>query len=290
MRAARLLLFLAIALPVPAQLQQQIARAAAQARGRVGVACALPGQALDCSLNPGASLPMQSVCKLPIAMATLHAVEQGRLRLSQKLRFVPSRLIAGDGYSPLRDQHPRGPVELPIEDLLRRAITQSDNVASDVLLRSIGGPGAANAYLRSLGITGISIRDDENTVDRNERLQYRNAAQPRALVLLLEGLSSGTALSPQDTQLLLSWMAATQTGSRRIRALLPPGTPVADKTGTAGQHRPTMNATNDIALITLPDGRKLALAILVSDARAPFAHREEAIARIAQAVYTAALR
>jgi beta-lactamase class A len=107
-------------------------------------------------------------------------------------------------------------------------------------------------------------------------------------VALLRLLADRSPLSPQHTQLLLGWMTASHTGDHRIRALLPPGTVVADKTGTSGSARNFTNATNDVGLITLPDGRKLAIAILVADAAAPPAVREHVIAEIAQAVYDAA--
>lgn len=281
---------LAVTLPAHAQLKEQIARIAAEAHGRVGVACSLPGKALDCDLNSSQALPMQSVYKLPISMAMLHRIEQGRFTLEQKVRFLPSDIGAPGEYSPLRDAYPRANVDIPIEDLLRRAIVDSDNVACDILLRILGGPAAADAYVRSLGITGIHIVDEEKTVDQDERLQYRNSAQPRALVELLRRLADRSPLSAEHTSLLLGWMAAAHSGDHRLKGLLPPGTPVADKTGSAGQARPTMNATNDIGLITLPSGQKLAVAVLITDAAAPFPVREHVIAQIAQTIFDAATR
>lgn len=269
-------------------LQSQIARIAAQARGRVGVACSLPGASLDCDLDAAAGYPTQSTYKLPIAVVALHEVEQGKFTLDQTLHLVPSQLAAPDDYSPLRDQHPHGAVDISIRELIQRAVTQSDNPAADTLLRIEGGGAVATAYLRSIGIDGIQIVYPEQTVNRDERLQYRNSATPRAYVALLRRLAGHSPLSPAHTRLLLDCMAASHTGDQRIRALLPAGTPVADKTGTAGQYRPTLNATNDIALITLPSGQKLALAVLVADARAPFATRQRVIAQIARAVYIAA--
>lgn len=280
-----------------AQLQQDIARIAAQAQGRVGVACSLPGSALDCSFHSRQSLPMQSVYKLPIALTMLHEVEQGRYRLDQPIRFRAEDVPDKDVYSPLRDQYPRGNVDLPLEDVLRRAVTQSDNVACDLLLRLLdrsgapgSGPAAVTAYVRSLGIAPIAVVDTERTLNRNEMLQYRDSATPQALVALLRRIADRSPVSPEHTQLLLSWMMATHSADRRIRAGLPPGTVSADKTGTSGMDRTTDNATNDIALIALPDGRRLALAVLVADAKAPYAARERAIAQIAQAVYGAATR
>ncbi|HEX3987357.1 MAG TPA: class A beta-lactamase [Acidobacteriaceae bacterium] len=291
----RFLLLIAVpllALSADAQnnLQTRIARIAAQAHGRVGVACSLPGKDLACDFGAMQALPMQSAYKAPIAIVVLHAVEGGRLSLTQNLRFLPSDVGSPDEYSPLKDAHPHGGVEIPVQELLQRMIEQSDNVACDILLRTLGGPAAVDRSLRSLGFAGIHIVDYERVVDRNEQLQYRNAATARALVVLLRRLADRSPLTPEHTQLLVGWMTDNHTGDHRIRAELPPGTVVADKTGTSGQNRSRMNATNDIALITLPDGEKLAIAVLVADARAPFPVRERVIAEIAKAVDEAATR
>lgn len=298
--ALLLLASLAFTLPAqaqsrPAQLQAQIARIAVQARGRVGVACSLPGTQLICDFHPDDKLPMQSVYKLPIAVTMLHEIEQGRYQLDQPIRFLPSDVPDRDVYSPLRDQYPHGNVNIPLSDLLRRAVTQSDNAACDLLFRLLArpnapgtGPAVVTAYIRSLGISNIAVVDTERTLNRNEMLEDRDSATPRALVTLLRRLADRSPLTPDHTQLLLSWMTATHTADDRVRVGLPLGVVSADKTGTSGQSRPTDNATNDIALITLPDGRRLALAILVADARAPYATRQRVIAQIARAVYTAA--
>jgi beta-lactamase class A len=274
----------------PAQLRAQIERIAAQAHGRVGVSCSLPGKPLDCDFHPADPLPMQSVYKLPISMAMLHAIEQGRFTLTQTIRFLPSDLIAPDQYSPLRDAHPHGDADIPVQDLIHGALVDSDGVASDMLMRALGGPAAVSAYIRSLGIHGIEIRDTEKTLGRDVQLENRNTAEPRAMVALLRLIADHSPLTPDHTSLLLGWMRSTHTGDHRLRALLPPGTVVADKTGTAGTGRNYTNATNDVGLITLPDGRILAVAVLVADSAAPEAVREHVIAEIGQAIWNAAMQ
>jgi beta-lactamase class A len=295
MRYARTLLFpllvsFGLVLPAHAQLRADMARIAARAHGRVGVACSLPGKTLDCSLHAADAFPMQSVYKLPIAMAVLHAVEQGRLRLDQTVRLLPSDLISPDQYSRLQQQHPHGGADVTLEELLRLAVAESDGVASDMSLRVLGGPAVADAYVRSLGIQGIHILDTEKRLGRDDKLEDRNSAEPRALVALVRLLADRSPLSPEHTQLLLGWMTASHTGDHRLAALLPPGTVVAGKTGTSGSGRKFTNATNDVGLITLPDGRRLAIAILVADSAAPEAVRERVIAEIARAVYDAAVQ
>lgn len=272
-----------------AQLSEDIAHIAAQAHARVGVACSLPGRTLDCNFHTADAFPMQSVYKLPIAMAMFDAIEHGRFRLNQNLRFLPSDLISPDQYSPLRDAHPHGNADVPVEETLGLAVSESDGVASDILMRTLGGAGSVDAYVRSLGIEGIHIIDTEQTLGREVKLEDRNSAEPRALVALLRKLADHSPLSSDHTQLLLGWMTASHTGDRRIKALLPPGTVVADKTGTAGTGRNFTNATNDAGLVTLPDGRRLAIAVMVADSAAPTAVREHIIAQISQAIYAAAI-
>ena len=74
-----------------------------------------------CNFHAADAFPMQSVYKLPIAMAMFDAIEHGRFRLGQNLRFLPSDLISPDQYSPLRDAHPQGNADVPVEELLRLA-------------------------------------------------------------------------------------------------------------------------------------------------------------------------
>jgi beta-lactamase class A len=131
--------------------------------------------------------------------------------------------------------YPNGGVEVSINELLRLAVCESDGVASDILLRTVGGPLVVDAYVRSLGISGISIRDTEKTIGMDVPAQYRNYAQPRAIVALLRLLADRSPLAPEHTELLLHWMTETHTGEHRLKALLPSNTVVAHKTGTFGQ-------------------------------------------------------
>jgi len=269
-------------------LQAKIAADAAKARGRVGVACSLPGVILDCNYNADARLPMQSVYKFPIAMAVLDAVERGKLPLDGEVQFLPTDLISPGQGSPLRDAHPRANVNVKIRELLRLAVSESDGVASDILLRVLGGPKVADEYVRSLGIEGIYIRDSEKTLGRDVKAQYRNFAEPAAMVALLRKLADHSPLTAEHTKLLEQWMTESPTGPKRLKGLLPAGTVVTHKTGTSGQDAGITHATNDVGLITLPDGRRLAVAVFVTDSPESQAAREGVIAQIAKEIWDAA--
>ena len=290
MRPFSFLALLTFAAPLSAQttLHQQISSIAQDAQGKVFVACSLPGVALDCDLNPHGHPPMQSTFKLPLAIVVLQQVELGKLTLDQPIRFLPSDRYPGT-YSPLQDAHPDANVDVPLHELLQLSVGKSDNTATDILLRILGGPPVVQESLNKLGLEAIHVRDSERGMHDEFQAQYRNDAEPAAMVKLLRLLADHSPLNAEHTILLNRWMTETSTFPHRIKGQLPANTPVAHKTGTSGERDGLTPATNDVGLITLPNGQRLALAIFVTDSRADEATREGIIARIAKAVYDRAL-
>src|SRR6202451_2660538 len=169
MRLAILFAFSAVSTFAQQPLDQQIRAIAADARGKVSVACSLivagppsgAGSALNCDLNPHARPPMQSVFKLPLVMTVLHEIEQGKFSLDQLVRFRPEDRILPHVYSPLQDRYPDAGVDVPLRELVRLAVSLSDNVAADILLRLLGGPNTVDTYVAELGIGGFHLRDSE---------------------------------------------------------------------------------------------------------------------------------
>jgi beta-lactamase class A len=264
-------------------LQKQIRDIARDARGKVSVSCLLPKSSLNCDLDPLSHPPMQSVFKLPLAIAILHQVDLGSLHLDQPVRFLPEDRIP-HAYSPLQDKYPEAGVDLPLRELLRLTVSLSDNVAADILLRTAHGPASAGDYIASLGVEGFHLRDGERTLHQDVTAQYRNWFEPAGAVQLLRQICDHSPLTPASTELLLSWMEnSVQTD--RLQGDLPPGTRVAHKAGTSDVDHGIAHATNDIGLITLPDGRRLAIAVFITDSMADEATRKKVIARIARAAY-----
>jgi beta-lactamase class A len=286
-----ILLFALFASSASAQttLQQEIAAIAADAHGKVSVACLLPGSTLNCDLNPHGHPPMQSVFKFPLALTTLHHIERGTLSLDRPVRFLPSDRILPHTYSPLQDKYPEANVDIPLRELLRLAVSLSDNTAAELVLRIIGGPAVVDAYVSSLAGGGFHLQDNEHDLHRDIQVQYRNWFEPASAVKLLRRISDESSLTPEHTALLLGWMKDSPTGPHRIKGELPSGTVVMHKTGTAASDSGVINATNDVGLIILPDGRRLAIAVFVTDSSADEAARDAVIARIAKAAYDAAL-
>jgi beta-lactamase class A len=287
MRAFALLLAFTASLLAQTPLHRQIAEIAKDAKGTVYVACSLPGTRLDCGLNEHGLPPMQSTFKFPLALAVLHQVELGKLQLDRPVRFLKSDRYKT--YSPLQDEYPNGEVDVPLQKLIKVMVEESDNISTNILLRAIGGPDALQQYLDSLGLSAIHQQDSEYTLHGDQKLQYRDYAEPTAMVALLRLVADHSPLNPEHTALLNTWMLEASSGPQRIKGLLPAGTPVAHKTGSSGEEFGIIPATNDVGLITLPDGRHLAVAIFVTDAHADQATCEAVIARIAQAIYGAAI-
>jgi len=266
-------------------LQDTIRNIAREAKGTVGVAYKITGDASYEGINTSDHLPMQSVFKFHLALYFLNKVDKNELTIDQAIPISKSDWEPKE-WSPLRDRYKTPPANLPLKDLLAAIIVNSDNVACDILFQKAGGVKTVEDYIHNLGITDISIKATEAQMHRSWPVQYSNWTTPSAMLTLLAKFDAGQLLSPQSTRLLVNWMSESPRIGGRIKGLLPTGTPVAHKPGTSDvSPEGIAAATNDVGIITLPNGKHLLIAVFVTDARAAEATREWVIARIAQLVY-----
>ncbi|GAA3746599.1 class A beta-lactamase [Terriglobus aquaticus] len=275
---------------VAQSLQAELDLIAKESGGKLYTACALASGSrhtpLACDREADAHPPMQSVFKLPLGIYALHLVEEGKLQLDQPVHFGPQDRFVPKSWSPLQDKYPDANVDVPLREVLQLAVSQSDNVAADLALRVVGGTEPVQQYIHSLGVQGFVLRHTEHELHRDERLQYQDWFSPHAAVQLLRRLADQPPLNAEHMGLLLQWMQATRLP--RLATMLPAGTVVAHKTGTSGMENGIAAATNDIGLVTLPDGERLAIAIFLSDSTADDATRDRAIGRAALAIFQAA--
>jgi beta-lactamase class A len=264
-------------------LKQALAELSTEAGGTLSMSCSLPGTALPCDLNPSGKAPMQSVFKLPLALTALHLVEQGKFTLNQPIHFQPSDRIP-HAYSPLQDKYPDANVDVPFRELLQMAVSLSDNVAADIVMRVIGGPGIVERYVKSIAITGFQLKDNEAALHHDPSAQYRNWMSPQAAIQLLRRLADHPPLNSNHLALINTWLQETNRAPNRIKGLLPPGTVVLHKPGSSDA------VSNDIGLIQMPDGRYLAIAIFLTDSRLDEAARDAIIAKAARAIYDASTK
>lgn len=242
------------------------------------------------TLNGGESFPMASSFKVPIAIKLLHRVDEGREKLDRMVTIDLGDYHPGSGtlthlFNPPGVEKPG--VALSLRHLLELMLRISDNSATDVLLREVGGPEAVNQRLKALDIQGIVISGPTKTMIENWRAgadafnkDSRDSSTPDGMALLLQRLALGKTLSPENTGLLLDIMRRCDTGDGRLKGLLPAGTVVMHKTGSIG------GTTNDVGIIRLPgDAGHVAIAVFVKASAAPVAQRERAIAEIARAAH-----
>jgi beta-lactamase class A len=231
-----------------------------------------------------AKLVMHSVIKLPIAMAVLHLVDSGLFTLDKTIKVKKKDLDTL--YSPMRDKFPDGG-DFTLRDLLGYMVSQSDNDAADVVLNFLGGTDGVDYYLHTIiKVKGIDINASEADMAKDWGAQYTNWAKPIDVVKLLDKIYNGNILSPASRGFLIGIMQKTTTGPNRIKGLLPAGTVVAHKTGTSPTNAAGLSpATNDVGVITLPNGKHVAIAVMVCNSTADEATRDKVIASIAKAVY-----
>jgi beta-lactamase class A len=261
--------------------------------------------------------PQQSVSKLWVAMSILDAVDGGRISLDQKVRIGPEDLVVF--HQPLAARvRSEGSVTMSVRDLIETAITHSDNLANDSLLRTVGGPGAVRAFIARKDLGSIRFGPGERllqsatagltwqqsySLGRNFQtaraalpMATRQAAMdryladpidgasPAAIASALTRLARGTLLSPESTDYLLGVMTRTHSGPKRLKAGLPAGWQFLHKTGT-GQDLNGMTAGyNDIGIATAPDGTRYAIVVMLGTTTASIPQRMALMQAVSGAV------
>ena len=243
----------AVSSPNLRSLEQQLTWLVASTPGDVGVAALDLATGEAVSVNGDEPFPMASTVKIAIAANYLAQVEHGRRSLNDTIR----------GRS--------------ADKLMEAMIIHSDNYATDVLLADLGGPETVQAWLTQNQLSGLRIDRNIAQLLRSKRdlRDIRDSSTPEAMVELLRRLDRGKLLNPWSRAHLLGLMSRCKTGKNRIRGMLPFGTLVENKTGTLS------GLTTDVGYITLPNGRRIAVAFFARGG----SDRPSAIARAARTIY-----
>ena len=234
-------------------LEQQLAALLATKSGDYGVAALDLDSGETISINGNKAYPMASTVKVAVAAAYLAQVDHGRRSLDDRIGRTTAR------------------------SLMEAMLIHSNNVATDALIRDLGGPSTVQNWLRFNNLSNVRI---DRTIarllsDPRDLWDVRDSSTPMGMVAMLKQIDRGNVLSAASRQYLLGTMARCATGKNRIRGLLSPWTPVQHKTGTLN------NYTSDVGYITLPDGRRLAVAFFARGGT----DRPRAIAEAARAIY-----
>lgn len=253
--------------------------------GEVGIAVLNPTTKKVFLLNENKPFPMQSVCKLPIAIAILKLIDEGKLSLQDKITVQGRDL--DPTHSPIKAAINGDRTQFTLQNLIERAICQSDNTACDILIKTAGGTKEITRILQVAGISDIRIDRPEailqpESLDIVRYLQDpRDTATPRGMVELLQKLFCGKLLSEESKEVLMQNLLSCNTGKNRLKAGLPAGWKLAHKTGTGGNVAGQNTATNDVGIILNPKNEPIYIAIFIKGSHETLESREAFMAKIA---------
>ena len=242
-----------------------------QSGGRLGVAILDTQTGQAHSYRADERFPMCSTFKLLAAGFTLKRVDLGQEQLARRIRFKAADLMS---YSPITEKHVGGD-GMSVAELCEAAITLSDNTAANLLLHSFGGPALLTAYLRSLDDKVTRLDRIEPELNESTPGDPRDTTSPKAMLSTMRQLVLGTALTPGSREQLTNWLLANKTGDKRLRALLPSGWRVADKTGSGAY-----GTTNDIGVLFPPNRAPVLVVSYLTGTKANPATREAALAEV----------
>jgi beta-lactamase class A len=242
---------------------------------RLGVYAVDTRAGRDVAYRADARFPYASTFKVLAAGAVLR--EYGLDRMD---REVPITRL-DNAYSPVTAL--RVGTSMPLRALCAAAVRYSDNTAANLLLDHLGGPKGLDAILEELGDDVTRMERREPQLNDWEPGGTRDTSTPRALVHDLRAFVLGDALPARERRQLTEWLRTNTTGAGLIRAGVPDGWAVGDKTGTGA----TYGARNDIAVVWPPDRAPIVIAIMSNRPERDAEHDDELIARAASAAVAA---
>ena len=309
------------AAPVRSSAAQQILEARIRELGRsfegeVGIAVREVDTDWTTSWNGGRYFPQQSVSKFWVALTAFQRVDAGDLDLAREVTIRREDLTLF--HQPIAQQIGPNGYRTTLDNLIFRALTQSDNTCNDIVLRHAGGPNAVRAMIERNRIEGIRFGPGERAMqsqiaglqwspaysvgrafytarsavpaDRRREAFQRyiedpiDGATPEGLVDGLARLRRGELLSRASTERMLSIMSQTRTGRQRLTGGLAPGWRIAHKTGTGQVLGATQAGYNDIGILTSPEGSHYAVAVMIGRTATPLPTRMALMQDVTRAV------
>jgi beta-lactamase class A len=248
--------------------------------GRIGAVGIDTGNGRTVVHRADERFPLLSTFKVLAAAAVL---ERARGRepglLDRVLHWTADDLVEN---SPITEQHVAD--GLTVAQLCHAAIAYSDNTAGNLLLGRIGGPAGLTRYARALGDPATRLDRWETELNDWSPALPRDTTTPAAMARNLRALALGHELHHDDRHRLVGWLRSNTTGGARIRAGLPTGWTVGDKTGSSSAY----GAANDIAVVHPPTGAPLILAVY-TNRDAPDATYDNAVIASAATLLVSAL-
>lgn len=271
------------AAPAPAgpwqeDLPRRLAEIEARCGGRLGVGVLDTQSGRTVGHRGDERFPMCSTHKALGAAAVLARVDQGDEHLDRRVHFDAEKVLP---YSPGTKAH-AGAEGMTLAAICEAAVVLSDNTAANLMLDAIGGPAGLTAYLRGLGDDVTRLDRTEPTLNEALPGDPRDTTSPFAMAADLSQFVLGEALTPASREQLTTWLRAGKTGDARLRAGVPQGWRVGEKTGTGDK-----GTANDAGVLWPPERRAVVVTAFITGSNATLDVQNAAIADVARAVVLA---
>jgi beta-lactamase class A len=300
----------------PADFQAKIQALADRYGEKVGIAVMDVDKGWVAQVNGEDFFPQQSVSKTWVALSVLDAIDRGQMAFEQPVMMTQADRSVF--FQPIVHRIGKNGFQTDVADLLNRALTQSDNAANDMLIRLVGGADVVMQTLDRKGLDGLRMDTDEKHLQakvagvpwsdnlvQGDRFRYLRSqlpdavrdeamqryvedpydgAQPVAIVQALARLKRGQLLSTANSTWMMDTMMANTTGHSRLRAGAPRDWEIGDKTGTGQDWGGASVGINDIALMTAPDGRTYAVAVMIQRTKQGLESRRRFMQSVSRAV------
>ena len=268
----------AISTPERATLERQLAALEQQHQGRIGVALYHPDTGLSYGYRAEERFAFASTFKALLAAAVLQRSEFDPQWLQQVVHYRAEDLLS---YAPITRPHlARG---MSREALAIASVQYSDNTAANLLLEALGGLSEFNRFVAALG--DQKFRLDRQEPDLNSALpgDDRDTTTPAAMAKTLSRLTLGNGLAAPQQARFNAWLKGNTTGDAAIRAGVPTGWLVGDKTGGGGY-----GTTNDIAVLWPTQGAPMVLALYFTQSTPDAKPQQAVLAEATRLVLAAA--
>ncbi len=266
------------------QLQTNINKIIKNKDAKIGIAVKFNNEIIF-SLNGNENFPLLSVFKLHVALATLNYMSKNNIELNHILN-IDKRKIKDNTYSPLREKYGINNIKISLAELIKYTISYSDNNACDILIDYIGGIDQVDKYIRTLGIYNFQILSTEDDMHTDTTKQYSNTSTPIEIVNLLDIFYNKNLFNKKYKDFLIQTMINTNTGSDKIKYLLPKNTIVGHKTGSSDRNKDGIKiADNDSGFIILANGDIYFLSIFISESEETDKENANIISKISKEIY-----
>ena len=256
-----------------AEWAAEIRRIEAGVKGRLGVAVVDVASGARYGYRASERFPLCSTFKFLAAAALLVRVDAGKESLGRRVVFGEQDLVE---YSPVTEKHTGGE-GMTVAELCAAAMTLSDNTAGNLILASLGGAPAITPFARSPGAAPTRLDRLETALNEATPGDPRDTTTPASMAVNIEKLVLGEGLTPESRKQLVAWLLANKTGDKRLRAKLPAGWRIGDKTGS-GAH----GTTNDAGVIWRDGGQPIVVAAYLTETAAPADERNAALAAVGE--------